>query len=449
MAALGGFFLTASALFLLGIVGGVGAVVDPVNPLRLVGVLGIDLQERLRTAAFIAIPLAFGVSLTATSVQTYINRRVPVAFQGRTFAIQNWLKNGSAIIPLLLVGAAATQFGVDNVLLATPLILLAVAYTLIFMSIRMAGLAPPRVFKCSNRSGRARGARRSRRTNSFEQTLRLRGRCSQRRLVLSWGAVQTRRLRSRTGGGVMTKGGHRRVRNGGTYGGAYLARDGCDVEVFEQADHIGGVTWTMRKEGFGWDLGPLMVESFAPGEAAGKVLAELGCADRVNFLRGFRGISFPDYQVFRQAEYLGPYWRREKLKELFPHEADGLDRYYRFYDTMMDLMSLAEQTEDAGVLRVLPIKLRMALLFNRVRQYQTWNAKQLMDHFFTDDKLKAFFTSILADLTVLPSSSWHWVSAFNRVGVDDRLPAQVSSVGPAIPTRTSKAVTASRGQRHP
>jgi hypothetical protein len=143
MAALGGFFLTATALFLLGIVGGVGAVVDPVNPLRLVGVLGIDLQERLRTAALVAIPLAFGVSLTATSVQTYINRRVPIAFQGRTFAMQNWLKNGSAIIPLLLVGAAATQFGVDNVLLATPLILLAVAYTLIFMSIRMAGLAPP------------------------------------------------------------------------------------------------------------------------------------------------------------------------------------------------------------------------------------------------------------------------------------------------------------------
>jgi phytoene dehydrogenase-like protein len=218
----------------------------------------------------------------------------------------------------------------------------------------------------------------------------------------------------------------------GLTAGAYLARDGCDVEVFEQADHIGGVTWTMRKEGFGWDLGPLMVESFAPGEAAGKVLAELGCADRVNFQRGFRGISFPDYQVFRQAEYLGPYWRREKLKELFPHEADGLDRYYRFYDAMMDLMSLAEQTEDAGVLRVLPIKLRMALLFNRVRRYQTWNAKQLMDHFFTDDKLKAFFTGILADLTVLPSEFMALgVPAFNQESAfDDRLPAQVSSVGP-------------------
>jgi hypothetical protein len=88
-------------------------------------------------------PLAFGVSLTATSVQTYINRRVPVSYQGRTFAMQSWLKNGSAIIPLLLAGAAATQFGVEDVLLVSPLILLAVAYTLIFTSIRLAGLVPP------------------------------------------------------------------------------------------------------------------------------------------------------------------------------------------------------------------------------------------------------------------------------------------------------------------
>jgi hypothetical protein len=143
MAALGGFFLTATALFLLGVVGDISVILDPINPLRMVGVLGLHLEERLRTAGFVAIPLAFGVSLTATSVQTYINRRVPVSFQGRTFAMQNWLKNGSAIIPLLVLGAAATQFGVQSVLLITPLILLAVAYALIFVSIRVAGVAPP------------------------------------------------------------------------------------------------------------------------------------------------------------------------------------------------------------------------------------------------------------------------------------------------------------------
>ena len=143
LVALVGFFLTSAALFLLGIVGGVAVVLDPINPLRLVGVLGLHLEERLRTAALVAVPLAFGVSLTATSVQTYINRRVPVSFQGRTFAMQSWLKNGSAIIPLLMLGALATQFGVDHVLLVSPLVLLVIAYALILISIRLAGLAPP------------------------------------------------------------------------------------------------------------------------------------------------------------------------------------------------------------------------------------------------------------------------------------------------------------------
>ena len=49
---------------------GLADVLDPVNPLRLLGLLNIDLSEKLRTAGFIAIALGFGLSLTTTSVQT-------------------------------------------------------------------------------------------------------------------------------------------------------------------------------------------------------------------------------------------------------------------------------------------------------------------------------------------------------------------------------------------
>lgn len=212
---------------------------------------------------------------------------------------------------------------------------------------------------------------------------------------------------------------------------AYLAREGCEVDVFEQDDHIGGVTATLRKEGFAWDLGPLMVEGFAPGEPVGKVLAELGCADRLELVRADRGIAFPDYRVFRPPEYLGPYWRREKLKEIFPQEADGLDRYYRFYDTMLDLMTLARRAEEAGPLLALPLRVRMALQYRNVKQYEAWNAQRIMDHFFRDDRLKAFFLGILADMVVLPSE-------FTGLGVpfvnqepafDNRMPAKVSPAG--------------------
>lgn len=213
---------------------------------------------------------------------------------------------------------------------------------------------------------------------------------------------------------------------------AYLARDGCEVDVFEQADQIGGVTATLRKEGFAWDLGPLMVEGFAPGEPVGKILAELGCADRVDLVRADRGIAFPDYRVFRPPEYLGPYWRWERLKEIFPHEAKGLDRYYRFYNTMLDLMTLDRQAEEANPLRALPLKLRMALLFNRVKRYQTWNAQQVMDHFFSDPRLKAFFLGILADMVVRPSEfAGLGIPAVNQEpAFDTRLPAKVSAIGP-------------------
>ena len=87
-------------------------------------------------------PLGFGIALTSTSVQTYINRRVPHGFQGRAFALQSSLKNGAAIVPLLTLGAAASAFGVESVLIAAPFVLLAVAYGLIQLSRYFGGQAP-------------------------------------------------------------------------------------------------------------------------------------------------------------------------------------------------------------------------------------------------------------------------------------------------------------------
>ena len=141
-AAITGLALAAGSLFLLGDVGDVGRVVDPVNPIRIAGIFGLDLSEPLRTAGFLAMPLAFGVALASTCVQTYINRRVPVSYQGRTFAMQSALRNGSAVLPLLLLGGAAAQLGVESVLLISPLLLLATGYALLAVSFRFSGLAP-------------------------------------------------------------------------------------------------------------------------------------------------------------------------------------------------------------------------------------------------------------------------------------------------------------------
>lgn len=141
--AIGALFVASSSLFLLGAIGTVADLVDPVNPLHATGLLGLDMNERVRTAGLLAIPLAFGVTLTATAVQTYINRNVPITHQGRTFALQSTLRNGTAIFPLLTLGLAAGEFGADRVLLFSPLVLLAVAYALVMVSFRISGIQPP------------------------------------------------------------------------------------------------------------------------------------------------------------------------------------------------------------------------------------------------------------------------------------------------------------------
>jgi hypothetical protein len=141
--ALFGFAITTSLLLLVGLVDRVTDVIDPVSPVRIVELIGVELSPGVRTAALLAMPLGFGVTLTTTSVQTYINRRVPLAYQGRAFALQGMLKNGVTIVPLLALGAMASAFGVQRILIASPFVLIVLAYLLVQTSLRFSGRANP------------------------------------------------------------------------------------------------------------------------------------------------------------------------------------------------------------------------------------------------------------------------------------------------------------------
>ena len=57
--------------------------------------------------------------------------------------MQSALRNGAAIIPLVALGAAATRFGADRVLIISPLVLIVLGYVLIQASFRFANRAPP------------------------------------------------------------------------------------------------------------------------------------------------------------------------------------------------------------------------------------------------------------------------------------------------------------------
>jgi phytoene dehydrogenase-like protein len=207
----------------------------------------------------------------------------------------------------------------------------------------------------------------------------------------------------------------------GLTAGAYLARAGHAVTIFEQCPAPGGVTATIFQDGFGWDIGPLLLEGFAPGDKGRVILEELGVSQQVRVVHEDRGLSMPEFALWRSQEYEGPYWRRERLKHLFPTESAALVRYYRFYDRMIRLMTLARQAETAHGLTSLWLKLRLLLAFQFVKKYVNWNGGQLMDHFFKSPVLKTFFLGIVADFVTAPSEfpalgvpSIHLETAFDK-----------------------------------
>ena len=207
----------------------------------------------------------------------------------------------------------------------------------------------------------------------------------------------------------------------GLTAGAYLAKAGHSVTIYEQFPTPGGVTATVTQDGFGWDIGPLLLEGFAPGDKGRLILEELGVSDKVKAAHEDRGLSMPEFSMWKPQVYEGPYWRKEHLKKIFPDESEHLDRYYRFYDRMVLLMSLGRQAETAHGLAAVWLKLRMLLAFQGVKQMVNWNGGQLMDHYFESPVLKTFFLGIVADFVTAPSEfpalgvpSLHIETAFDK-----------------------------------
>ena len=127
----------------------------------------------------------------------------------------------------------------------------------------------------------------------------------------------------------------------GLVAGATLAQAGHEVSIFEQFERAGGVTAPVEKDGFKWDLGQLLVEGFDAQEPVGAILAELGVLDKITTSKEDRGYVLPDYAVKKPAEFEGVLWRINLLKEQFPEDAAGLDRYWKDYLRFLKVMTLA------------------------------------------------------------------------------------------------------------
>lgn len=133
--------ITGITLFGLGTIDLAARVVDRFNPLRVIDWLGPDLTLGLRTASFLALPLGFGLAAGTSAVSTFLNRNVEPAFQGRAFAMQSVIRNGLAIPPLLVLGAAAEVWGVEPILTVSPFLIALVGFGVVRLLRRRAGRA--------------------------------------------------------------------------------------------------------------------------------------------------------------------------------------------------------------------------------------------------------------------------------------------------------------------
>jgi all-trans-retinol 13,14-reductase len=213
----------------------------------------------------------------------------------------------------------------------------------------------------------------------------------------------------------------------GLTAGAKLAQAGHEVALFEQYHQVGGVTVPYERDGFRWDMGQLLVEGFGPDEPVGLILADLGVADKIHLRKDDRGYVFPDFELKKPAEYGGIRWRIERLKELFPGEEKGLERYWDDYVRFTRLMTIGRRMDHGSALEKLALRTRLYSSLVPFLPRLNWSAQKLMDSYFTSEKLKCVFVSILADFFTPPSQ-------FQGLGVyminaetsfDSRMPKEI------------------------
>ena len=189
----------------------------------------------------------------------------------------------------------------------------------------------------------------------------------------------------------------------GLTAGAVLAQAGHEVAIFEQYHQVGGVTLLFERDGFHWDFGQLLVEGFGPQEPVGQILAELGLTDKIRLRPGDRGYVFPDFEIKKPAKFGGVRWQIEKLKELFPEEEKGLERYWQDYLRFTRLMTIARWIERASSLEKLALQAKLYATLLPFLPRMNWSAEKLMGSYFNSEKLKCVFISILADFFTPPS----------------------------------------------
>ncbi len=135
---------------------------------------------------------------------------------------------------------------------------------------------------------------------------------------------------------------------GGLVAGAFLAKNGAKVAIFESHYTAGGCATQFsrgpKSARWTFDVGLHYIGDCREGGSIPRILGELGTSAEFSELDpgGFDTLVFPDFR-FRIPAHLELY--RERLVDLFPNERRGIDRYVKLVRAVMNVGRVMEAAE--------------------------------------------------------------------------------------------------------
>jgi len=186
--------------------------------------------------------------------------------------------------------------------------------------------------------------------------------------------------------------------SGGLTAAVALANCGRRVAVFEQHYLAGGYSQSFTLEGYRFSPGIHYIGQLGPGEALRRIYEGLGVADDLEFFElnpdGY------DHAVIGEERFDIPkgvdsFTRR--LKERFPAEASGIERYVRTVCRIAEELAWATPPRTPKDVITLPVRMRTVL------RYGLLPLNRFLDRFTADPLLRAILSIQAGDHGMAPS----------------------------------------------
>ncbi|MCF6277883.1 MAG: NAD(P)/FAD-dependent oxidoreductase [Anaerolineales bacterium] len=195
---------------------------------------------------------------------------------------------------------------------------------------------------------------------------------------------------------------------GGLTAAVALAQAGQKVLVCEQHEVAGGWTHSFTLNGYRFSPGVHYIGGIEEGGSLNRIYRGLGVSDHLEFCElnpdGY------DHIVIGGRRYDFPKGKERlaaRLKEYFPHEAEGIDGYIDMVEKMVSGLSNLGRVKSAGS------AVKAAGGAMSIMRWATRSGQDLIEHFIDDPVLRGILAGQSGDHGMPPSQ----VSAFVQAGI--------------------------------